>query len=236
MRFWLALAGAAATLAGCAGPHFVGRSDLQLVEGTSLPPPGTIDLIANERAFVIGPLDEVAIDVFGVPEMTRSIQVDASGRIALPLVGSVAASGKTPQELGTLISDRLRARFMRDPQVTVNLVRTVSQVVTVDGAVKTPGSYPIVGRMTLMRAIARAEGVTEFAQQNYVVIFRRVENREMAALYDLRAIRQGAYADPEVYANDVVLVGEAQARRVFRDLLQASGVLTAPLIAVLQGL
>jgi polysaccharide export outer membrane protein len=233
MRFWLILLGVTA-VAGCAGPRFVGRPGLSIVEGTALPPPGTVDLIANERAFVIGPLDEVAIDVFGVPEMTRSIQVDASGRIALPLVGAVDASGKTPQQLGALIAERLRGRYLRDPQVTVNLVRTVSQVVTVDGAVKTPGSYPVVGRMTLMRAIARAEGVTEFARQNYVVIFRRVDNRDMAALYDLRAIRQGSYADPEVFANDIVLVGESQARRLFKDLLQASGVLTAPLIAILQ--
>jgi polysaccharide export outer membrane protein len=67
-----------------------------------------------------------------------------------------------------------------------------------------------------------------------VIVFRRVNNRDMAALYDLRAIRLGMYPDPEVYANDIIEVGEARARRVFKDLLQASGLLVAPLITVLQ--
>jgi polysaccharide export outer membrane protein len=100
--------------------------------------------------------------------------------------------------------------------------------------VKQPGLFPIVGRMTLMRAIARAQGVTEFARENHVVVFRRVNDQNMAALYDLRAIRQGLYADPEIYANDIVLVGESHARRVFHDFLQASGFLAAPLVTLLR--
>lgn len=220
--------------AACAGPKFVGRPDLQLVDGSSLPPPATVDLISKERAYLIGPLDRVAIDVYGVGELSRSVQVDASGRIALPLIGSLQASGKTPSQLADEIETKLRGRFVREPNVTVNLTETLSQVITVDGAVSQPGLYPVVGRMTLMRAIARAQGTTEFARENHIVVFRTVDNKRMAALYDLRAIRQGIYDDPEVYANDVVLVGDSNARRVFRDVLSASGILAAPLVAVLQ--
>jgi polysaccharide export outer membrane protein len=233
MRSWLLFGIAAAALAGCAGPRFIGRPDLTVVPGTALPAPTLSDTIANVRPVVIGPFDEVAIDVFGVPEMTRNLQVDASGRIAFPLIGALEASGKTPDQLSAMIADRLRARYVRNPRVTVNLTRSVNQSVTVDGSVHTPGIYPIAGRMSLMRAIARAEGVTEFARENYVIIFRRVQNQDMAAVYDLRAIRQGIYPDPEVYASDIVLVGDSQARRLFKDLLQASGVLVTPLIALL---
>jgi polysaccharide export outer membrane protein len=116
----------------------------------------------------------------------------------------------------------------------VNLTETVSQVITVDGEVTEPGVYPVVGRMTLMRAIARAKGLTEFARANHVVVFRQVGGQQMAALYDLRAIRQGLYDDPEVFANDVVTVGESRARRIFRDVIQSGGLLTAPIIALLQ--
>lgn len=224
----------AGLLAGCAESRFVGRPELTIVTNATLPPPAVVDMISEERAYVIGPMDKVSVDVFGVPDLSRQVQVDASGRVALPLIGVLEASGKTTQELGAMIEQRLVGRFVRQPRVTVNLIDTVSQVVTVDGAVETPGLYPIAGRMTLMRAIARAEGVTEFSRENHVIVFRRVNNQDMAALYDLRAIRQGIYPDPPIYANDVVLVSESRSRRLFRDLLAASGVLTAPIIGILQ--
>lgn len=223
-------------LAACAdGPALIGRSGLTIVpDQTELPPPATVDLIAKPRDYAIGPLDRLSVDVYGIPELSRSVQVDASGRIAMPLIGSLEASGKTPVVLGSEIASRLGDRYVRNPQVTVNLTETVSQVVTVEGAVRTPGLYSVSGRMTLIRAIARAEGTTEFARENYVVVFRRVNNQNMAALYDLRAIRQGMYEDPEIYANDVVLVGESGARRIFRDVVAVAPLLAAPLLAILQ--
>jgi polysaccharide export outer membrane protein len=233
MKFWILLACSMLALGGCARQQLVGRPDLQVVAGSELPAPGREDLILQRRSYLIGPFDRVDIAVFGVPELTRQIQVDASGRFALPLIGEIEAAGFTPQQLGDLIADRLRGRYVREPQVAVN-ADTVNQMITVDGQVKEPGLFPVTGRMTLMRSIARAQGVTEFASTNFVVVFRRVNNQEMAALYDLRAIRQGMYADPEVYANDVVYVGESHARRIFQALVTSSALLTAPVVALLQ--
>jgi polysaccharide biosynthesis/export protein len=234
MKFLVVLAGAAlACLTGCAEPKLVGRPNLQIVSGSVLPPPATADLIAPERPYLIGPLDKVEVDVYGVPELSRSVQVDASGRIAMPLLGSLQASGKTPLELGSLIAQQLRGRYVRDPQVTINLTETLSQNVTIGGAVTKPGQYSVVGRETLLRAIAKAEGTTEFAKESHVVVYRRVNNHDMAALYDLRAIRQGMYADPEVFANDVIEVGDSPSRHVFRDFVSIAPLLSAPLVAIL---
>jgi polysaccharide export outer membrane protein len=235
MRLVFVLVGAGLLLAGCGGrEELIGRPELAIVPGSELPPPGTVDLISTPRPFLIGPLDQVSVETYGVPELSRSVQVDASGRISMPLVGSLQASGKTPAQLAEEIAAQLRGRYVRDPRVIVNLTETVSQQFTVSGAVTTPGLFPVTGRMTLVRAIARAQGTSEFARENYVVVFRRVNNREMAALYDLRAIRQGRYADPEIFANDVVVVGDSQARRTFRDVLSVGGFLAGPLIALVQ--
>jgi polysaccharide export outer membrane protein len=87
--------------------------------------------------------------------------------------------------------------------------------------------------MTLLRAVAKARGTTEFAKLDDVVIFRRVSGQQMAALYNLKRIRDGVYLDPEIFANDVVVVGNSRARRIFRDILQASPILSAPLVAIL---
>jgi polysaccharide export outer membrane protein len=184
---------------------------------------------------VIGPYDKLSIDVFGVPDLSRDVQTDASGNIAFPLIGTIAAGGSTPEELAQRIEERLRGNFVKNPQVTVNLKETVSQVVTVDGQVTKPGLYPVVGRMTLMRAIATAGGMGEYANLQDVVVFRTVGGQRMAGLYSMKAIRAGAYDDPEIYANDVVVVGNSPKLRMFNYLLQGSSLLTTPLLILFRG-
>lgn len=222
-------------IAGCGGPKTIGGSpNLKVSSADALPPPTRADLLSMDRPYMIGSYDKLSIDVFGVEELSKKdIQADASGRISMPLVGELEAAGKTPAELARLIEDRLRGRYIRDPQVTVNLTETVSQVMTVDGEVKKPGLYPVIGRMTLVRAVATAEGTTEFARLRHVVIFRTVAGQRMAALYNLQAIRNGRYDDPEVFANDVVQVGDLQAKRVFKDVLQLAPALSTPLVYLL---
>lgn len=214
----------------CSSPRFEGRPDLTVFDNKPLPEPVREDLVIPSRPYVIGPSDQLAIEVFGIDELSKNVTVDLTGQIALPLVGSLKVSGMTADELTADLNNRFRQAHVRDPKVTVNIVTAASQVITVDGSVTTPGVYPLVGRMSLMRAIARASGTTEFARENYVVVFRNVEGKRYAALYDLRAIRQGLYEDPEIFSNDVVYVGDDQARRLFRDVVQAAPLLSAPLI------
>lgn len=223
-------------VAACSGPRVLGGShDVQVVGGNALPAPTQADVADITRQYLVGPYDKLKIDVFGIPDLReRIVQVDASGRLAFPLAGTIEAAGKSPNDVAELIASKLRTQYIRDPQVTVNLEQTVSQVVTVDGEVREPGLYPVIGRMTLMRAIATAKGLGEFARQNDVVVFRTVNGQKMAALYDLRAIRRGAYSDPEIYANDIVVVGDSQARRIFKDVIAGSSLITTPLIVLLR--
>jgi polysaccharide biosynthesis/export protein len=209
-------------------------SAVKAVSKGPLPPPDRVDLFEQNRPYLIGPFDKLSIDVFGIDELSKKeVQTDAGGRISFPLAGIIDAAGKTPGEVEQIIEERLRGRFVRNPQVTVNLKETVSQVITVDGEVKEPGLYPVVGRMTLMRAVATAKGLTELSKQDDVVIFRTVQGAKMVGLYNLKAIRRGNYDDPEVYANDVVIVGDSSGRRLFKDGLQVLPALVTPLIYIL---
>ena len=132
--------------------------------------------------------------------------------------------------MGAYTDSRLRGRFVRNPQVTVNLVETISQTVTVDGQVNRPGIYPVVGRFTLMRAVATAAGTSEYARLDDVIVFRDVDGQTYAGLYNLGAIRRGNYEDPEIFANDIVIVGDSPQRRMFEDILAAAPLLTTPLV------
>jgi polysaccharide biosynthesis/export protein len=231
----LALLGFAA-LAGCAHQQpIVSTDQLTVVQSSmGLPAPERRDLTAADRQSLIGPLDTIQIDVFNVPDLSREVQVDAGGQIAMPLIGTIDARGRTAQELAQQIEGALRNRYVRNPDVTVNIKSSVSQVVTIDGQVTEPGLYPVTNQMTLLRAIASAKGLSEFAKQDDVVILRTVAGRKMAGLYNINAIRRGAYADPAIYANDVVVVGDSPARRRFRDLVGVAPLLAAPLVALLQ--
>lgn len=222
-------------LSGCASSRIEPNGSVVRLEAQALPAPDRSDLVAFERPYYIGPYDEVTIDVVGLSDLNqRGIQVDASGRLTFPMVGTIEAAGKTPTEVANAIEAGLREKHIRNPQVSVNLTKTVSQLVTVDGEVKEPGMYPVMGHMTLLRAVAAAKGTTEFAKLDEVVLLRTVQGKSYAALYNLKALRQGAYADPEIFAGDVVMVGDSKARHMFKDFLSIVPLLTTPLILLLQ--
>ncbi|MGE3396608.1 MAG: polysaccharide biosynthesis/export family protein [Sphingomonas sp.] len=230
MRWYVLLCGLG--LASCHEARMMDTGRVGIVPSAEMPAPTREDLARGTRIHLLGPFDRLAVEVFGLAELSRQVQIDANGQIALPLAGQIDAAGKTPQELGQLITDRLRGSYVRDPRVTVSVLETVSQVVTVDGEVRQPGLYPVTGGMTLMRAVARAQGTNEFARASFVVLFRTVNGRQLATLYDLRAIRLGAYEDPPVHPQDVVVVGESQARRLFPQLVSAAGLILSPIISV----
>lgn len=236
MRTFTILVLLALALSGCGRREsLVSTPRLTVVENSSvLPPPNRQDLTAGDRPALIGPLDTIQVDVFNVPDLSREMQVDAGGRIAMPLVGTIDARGRTAEEVAGAIEEALRGRYVRNPQVTINIKSSVSQVVTIDGQVVEPGLYPVTNQMTLMRAIASAKGMSEFARQDEVVILRTVEGRKMAGLYNVTAIRRGAYDDPPIYANDVIVVGDSPQRRLFRDFVSLAPLLAAPLVAILQ--
>lgn len=231
---------AAAILASCAygpsGGDIGENGQVQIVASASLPPPTVADTRQGARSYYIGPRDVLIIDIVGLQTMTdREITVDGAGRISIPLAGSVPAAGNTPEELAARITEGLKANYMRDPLVSVNVKQAESQFVTVDGQVQQPGNYPVLGGMTLMRAVASAKGLAEFAKQDDVVVLRTVNNTHYAGVYNLAAIRRGNYPDPEIYANDMVIVGYSPALRRMKDLIAVLPAITSPLIYVLSG-
>lgn len=203
-----------------------------------LPPPEASDVIRSTRLAFVGPFTELRIEVFGVPDMQRDIMTDGEGNFSFPLIGTVAAAGKTPLVLAEQIRSQLVGKYIRDPQVTVNFKAPTStsalafqsMAVTVDGEVKRAGSYPVAGRMTLMRSVALAGGITEFAKLDDVVVFRNVGTAQYVGIYNLGAIRRGNYADPEIFPNDVVIVGDSPQRRLFKDVLATAPALLSPII------
>ena len=175
----------------------------------------------------IGPSDKLALTVFQVEDLSfEQIFVDASGKLQLPLVGSVQAAGLTPAELSTELERRLGERYLRNPQVSVSVLEAASQKVTVDGAVMKPGVYEMRGRTSLLQAVAMAEGGTNIADLKKVAVFRTVEGRRMIAVFDLAAIRRGQAEDPQVLGDDIIVVDTSRLNARYRDIIAILPALT----------
>jgi polysaccharide export outer membrane protein len=174
---------------------------------------------AGSPAYKIGPQDVLDISVFKAPELARSVQVAETGTINLPLVGEVVAAGRTPQEVERDLAKRLGTKYLQSPQVTVYVKEYNSQRVTVEGAVKKPGVYPLRAGTTLMQSLAVAGGLDETSESN-VVVFRQVDGKRYAARFDIEQIRAGKAEDPVIVQGDMVVANASTSKAVWKGLLE----------------
>jgi len=172
------------------------------------------------------PGDSIAVAVFREPELgAAKLVLDSLGNVQLPLLGEVTAGGKTPAELSQTISQRLGARYLRRPQVTVALLDSVALSMSVEGQVKSPGVFPVGPNETLLTSLARAGSPGQTAKLDEVVVFRTINGQRMGAVFDLQQIRIGAAPDPQILDGDTIVVGYSAVKGAFRDFLAASPLL-----------
>lgn len=205
-------------LCACASGTQLDESSSAVRVATALPPPDSRVVAVDVAPYRIAPGDEVTVAIFGAPELDRTGTIDAAGNFAVPLAGTVAAAGRTPEEFAAQVEAKLRGPYLKNPRVAVNVKQSgAQQTVTIDGEVKQPGIYPVTGRMTLQQAIATARGASDAANIRNVIVFRTVGGQKMAAMFDLKDIRSGRLADPAIYGNDVVIVGESAVQKFLKD-------------------
>jgi polysaccharide export outer membrane protein len=131
----------------------------------------------GETEFQLGPGDVIHVFVYKEPDLTLEVPIRPDGKVSLPLIGELPASGKSAVELQKEISQKL-TRFIEDPVVNVIVKEINSAQVSVLGEVKTPGMYKIKDRATVLDAIALAGGFTEYAKRDKVTVIRTVTSGE----------------------------------------------------------
>lgn len=172
----------------------------------------------------IGAGDKVRVTVFQVESLSGEFPVEENGQINYPLLGSVKAQGLTPAQLATNISQELKQKYLKNPDVQVAILQSDSSI-TVEGAVNQPGVLPMQGTTTLIQAVAMARGTKDDADPHKVVVFRKVNGQRLAAAFDLRAIRRAEAPDPTIYPNDVVVVEDSRSQKLFENVTRAVSVL-----------
>jgi len=230
LRILVVLLGAIG-LVGCASQKStVPLNTYQDVPGIGAAAAGTV----APADYRISPYDELRIDVYGEPELSRTeLPVSPTGNVVLPLVGEIVAQGLTPTELAQKITESLRT-YIRSPEVAVNVTEFTSQRVTVQGSVRSPGVFPAMNQMSLMDAIALGEGLTDYSKEDEILVFRQQGTQRYVARFDLEPIQAGQAVDPAILPGDIIVVGESTSRRIFSDSLAVLPAAVGIFIALIQ--
>jgi polysaccharide biosynthesis/export protein len=154
-------------------------------------PSATIAAVKNvsetqTRPYVIGSEDVLAVNVWKEPELSRIVPVRPDGKITLPLVGEVQASGLTPRTLQDSLAAGFKA-YVSNPEVTVIVQEVKSLKFNIVGEISRPGSYPLTQPMTVLDGIAVGGGLRDFAKGGRIYVLRN----NMRLPFDYKQVIKG---------------------------------------------
>jgi polysaccharide export outer membrane protein len=123
------------------------------------------------KEFLLGPEDVLEVTVWRNQDLSRTVVVRPDGKISLPLIGDVQASGLNSSQVAAKIAQRL-TEFKENPNVSVSLKEVNSYFIFVLGEVLKPGKYPLKSYATVLQGVSMAGGFTPFAAKNRMQVIR----------------------------------------------------------------
>ena len=151
----------------------------------------------TDPAYMIGPEDVLDISVWKEPDVSRIVPVRPDGRISLPLINDVQASGLSPQQLAGSVSEKLK-KYLNEPQVTVIVTAINSQRVFVVGEVLRAGAFPMLPGMTVLQALSSAGGFTTFADVKKIHVVRLRNGKQAEIPFNYREVLKGDNTDQNI--------------------------------------
>jgi len=158
---------------------------------------GNSAIAAVDADYKIGAQDVVRIDVWKEPDISRTIPVRPDGKISLPLLNDVQASGLTAMQLAGSIRDGL-TKYLTNPQVTVTVVEINSRRVYVTGEVLRTGAIPLLPNMTVLQALASAGGFTQFAKLKDIYLLRMENGQQVKYAFDYKEAVKGKHPERNI--------------------------------------
>ncbi|MGC2769229.1 MAG: polysaccharide biosynthesis/export family protein [Candidatus Acidiferrum sp.] len=162
---------------------------------------------AATAEYRIGAQDVLQIDVWKEPEITRTIPVRPDGKISLPLLNDVQASGLTAMQLAGVIREGL-TKYLTNPQVTVTVTMINSRRVFLTGEVSRTGALTLLPNMTVLQALSAAGGFTPFARMKDIYILRVENGRQVKYPFHYKDVVKGKHQEENILLqpNDVIVV------------------------------
>lgn len=180
-----------------------------------------VQVSAQDRAsYLLGAGDELSLTVVSEPDLSvGKLVIDDSGNIQVPLIGEMNVLGLSAGAASRMIEQAYGRKYLRNPQVALNLTAPAQRMLSVEGQVTKAGVFPMTPDMTLLSAIAMAESTSKNARLDEVVVFRTRNDEHLVARFDLERIRAGLDPDPQMLPGDRVVVGFSHAKAIYHDFL-----------------
>jgi polysaccharide export outer membrane protein len=167
----------------------------------------------SQKDFLLGPEDVLDIVIWKTEDLSqKGVVVRPDGKISMPLIGEVQASGRTANQLASQIAARLK-EYKDNPVVTVSVKEVNSYYVYVLGEVSKPGKYQLKSHATVLQAVAIASGFTNYAAKNKMKVIRHVQGEDgtlreirIPARYDDLVSGTGQIGNFVLKTGDVVIV------------------------------
>lgn len=162
---------------------------------------------SEPNSYLIGPGDSLAISVWKEEGMQKEVLVKPDGHITFPLVGDIEASGVSTEDLTKIIVEKLEA-YIPNPNVTVSVLKSMSNRVYVIGQVNKPGQFITLQYMDVLQALTMAGGLTPYADSDDIKIIRRTENGNKVFEFDYDDVVSGEGLEMNIIlkAGDTVVV------------------------------
>jgi protein involved in polysaccharide export with SLBB domain len=165
----------------------------------------------SQPSHVLVPGELVQIKVFQEPDLDTSVRIPGDGHVNFPLIGEIALAGQSVQQATRVIHDRLQARFLVNPQVSIAVLESAKRLFTVLGQVQRPGTYrfPEQQELDLLQVIGIAGGYTRLADPGRIIIKRRIDGSKKIIRLDGKRLAKGESVEPfSIISGDVITVGE----------------------------
>lgn len=162
--------------------------------------------LAESSSYIIGPSDMLIVTVWKESTLSGDLLVRPDGKISMPLLGDIQASGLKPMQLANQICEDLR-KFMKDPEVSVVVTRVHDNFIYILGEVDKKGPVAMVPNMSLLEAISSAGGLTDFANQRKIYILRKIGGRQQRIPVNYKkALKGDAVSNLTLMPGDTIVV------------------------------
>jgi polysaccharide export outer membrane protein len=207
--------GASAGRSAWAQPRITPPTAATAVRRPPPPQPAPAPKLADRRVqpgaavvtseYRLGAGDKLRIEVYKDPYLSQSVQIRPDGKITLPIVGDIEASGQTPIELRDTVTTALK-EYINNPIVTVIVVEAAAATAYIIGAVNNPGAVPLQGNLTVLQGLALAGGLNEWANEKNIRILRKTPDGEETITFNYKDAIRGNGSAVYLRPDDTVVV------------------------------
>lgn len=196
-KWWVMLVALLLPLGGWVAQEKANPKESKATPRAAEDQPAAPKAATEDPSYEIGAEDQLNVNVWNEPNVSRTVPVRPDGKISLPLINDVQAVGLTPMQLAMSISEKLK-KFIADPQVTVIVTAINSRRYYIVGEMTRAGAFPLLPNMTVLQALSSAGGFSQFAKMKSIYVLRIVDGKSVKYPVNYKDLIKGIHPEQNI--------------------------------------